>query len=647
MLKRISLLLLFLVSVLLVAFALGYSYYDIKDVSGIVHDSDGHPIADAAVTLAERSTLSDEAGRYHISISRGTYDLIGFADGFQPAQQTVKAEDLLQKDFSSDLMLPLNEFTATVVASDAHQPIAGAVVRVGAALHLTAGPHGEIVVRGIKFGETFQVSASGYRSGSFTYQPSGPHEFALTPALTRLTVSDEYSGLPLANIAATAGDQPGQTDAQGQVVFRSLADGLTVAAKAPGYDAAQVQYKGEADLALALRPHTLDGAVMDAVTQKPLPLAQITYKGQILPTDANGAYHLDPAPPQLSLTVKVPGYRLTTFEITRTAHFDLKLTPFQAKGIHIYYAMPRDQVLALLDQLRGTEVNAVVLDVKEGAGDIVWPSQVPFAQQLNAYKVRGIPPSELIGICRERQLYCIARMVIFKDSRLGRARPDLALHYLNGDVFSAGNEIWMNPAKKEIWDYDLALAKELSGMGFDEVQFDYIRYPGSPTPLESGTAESRLEAVRQFLKLAAQTMKPLPAFFSGDVFGLTLATEDEQGIGQRLELDAPYFDYISPMMYPSTWHYAINLWGTGFGIKNCTNAYVCPYDIIRYGTVTARKRINSNWTLIRPWLQAYRDAGFGSAQYVMQKQGADDGESAGWLFWNNQGIYDMTTFERE
>jgi hypothetical protein len=240
-------------------------------------------------------------------------------------------------------------------------------------------------------------------------------------------------------------------------------------------------------------------------------------------------------------------------------------------------------------------------------------------------------------------LYCIARMVIFKDSRLGRARPELALHYQDGSVYNAGNEIWMNPEKKEIWDYDLALAKELSGIGFDEVQFDYIRYPGNPTPLEFGTTESRLEAIRQFLEAAAQTFKPLPAFFSGDVFGLTLATEDEQGIGQRLEIDAPYFDYISPMMYPSTWHYAINLWGTGFGIKNCVNAYDCPYDIIRYGTVTARKRINSTWTLIRPWLQAYRDAGFGSPQYILQKQGAEDADSAGWLFWNNQGIYDLTT----
>ena len=140
----------------------------------------------------------------------------------------------------------------------------------------------------------------------------------------------------------------------------------------------------------------------------------------------------------------------------------------------------------MLDQLRGTEVNTVVLDVKEGAGDIVWSSQVPLAQQIGAYKVRGIPPDELIRICRERQLFCIARMVIFKDNRLGNARPDLALHYPDGSVLIAGNEIWMNPEKKEIWDYDLALAKELSGLGFDEVQFDYIAIRAIPRRSKTG-----------------------------------------------------------------------------------------------------------------------------------------------------------------
>jgi hypothetical protein len=647
MLVRISSLLLF--ALIIVALALAYAYYDVKDISGVVRDAQGHPIANAALTLAGRSALSDEGGRFQIAISRGTYALIGYADGFTSAQQTLTADELLPKNFSADLILPLNEFTATVLATDLHGPIAGARVQVqrdtpspGADLTLTTDARGEFVVRGIKNGMRLQVSALGYRPGSFFYEGPGPREFALSPALARVTIKDEYSRLPLPNITVTAGDQAAQTDAQGLVVFRALSGAVPITARAPGHEAAGVQYNGEADLTLTLRPDTLDGVVKEAATQKPLAHALIFYNGQMLETDARGGYHLEQAPPQLVLTVKTPGYRLTSFAITRTAHFDLELGPFKAKGIHIYYAMPRDAVVELIDRLRGTEINTIVLDVKEGAGDIVWPSQVPLAQQIGAYKVRGISPRELIDVCRARQLYCVARMVVFKDTRLGTARPDWALHYPGGEVLNAANEIWMNPAKQEVWDYDLALAKELSALGFDEVQLDYIRYPGRPMPLESGTAGSRVQTIKQFLETASEAMKPLPAFFSGDVFGLTTVVRDEQGIGQIYEEDAPYFDYISPMMYPSTWKGAPNLFQVGLGISACASPLACPYDIVYQGTLLARERAR---TLIRPWLQAYRDVGFGAPEFVLQRKGAEDSDSAGWLFWNNQGLYDVTTFE--
>ncbi len=195
----------------------------------------------------------------------------------------------------------------------------------------------------------------------------------------------------------------------------------------------------------------------------------------------------------------------------------------------------------------------------------------------------------------------------------------------------------MNPAKTQVWDYDIALAKELSGLGFDEVQFDYIRYPGNPQPLECGTTDTRLETIRKFLETASTAFKPLSIFFSGDVFGLTTATTDEQGIGQRLEIDAPYLDYLSPMMYPSTWKGSPGLFRDGLNNPTCTAALACPYDIMFHGTQIARQRTGG--VLIRPWLQAYTDTGFGVAQYIQQKQGSDAADSAGWLFWNNQGIY--------
>ena len=127
------------------------------------------------------------------------------------------------------------------------------------------------------------------------------------------------------------------------------------------------------------------------------------------------------------------------------------------------------------------------------------------------------------------------------------------------------------------------------------------------------------------------------------MFGLTTATDDEQGIGQVWERVAPPFDYISPMMYPSTWRYATNLWGGGFGIKNCSDSYACPYDIMKFGTLKAQERTTNNWTLVRPWLQAYQ---MGLADMLKQSKGSDDANSAGYLFWNNQGIYPEGLFPK-
>jgi len=175
-------------------------------------------------------------------------------------------------------------------------------------------------------------------------------------------------------------------------------------------------------------------------------------------------------------------------------------------------------------------------------------------------------------------------------------------------------------------------------MGFDEIQFDYIRYPGTRGVLgsEFGDAHYRVSHIVDFLERAQAGLRDTTAFFSGDVFGLTTATDEEQGIGQVWEHVVPHFDYISPMMYPSTWRYATSLWGTGFGITNCGDAYACPYDLIHKGTLKARERTAGDWTLIRPWIQAY---GMDLGEMRAQSGGADDADSAGYLFWNNQGIY--------
>ncbi|MGE5140032.1 MAG: putative glycoside hydrolase [Rudaea sp.] len=643
--NRILLSLLFSITLLAVVLALGYSYYDIKQVSGLVTDPEARPITGATVTAAGTSALTDGTGRYVLYVPRGSYTLIAFAEGFGSTEQPINSEPLFEKDLQVDLTLRPLEFTTTVVATDLRRPIAGATLQIEGGSSAVSDERGRAAMRGVKTGEKLTISAPGYRPETLQFEPENMQEIALSPALTTIEVVDMFSKLPLAGAQVTAGDQAGQTSTDGKLILRAMAAGTTVTAQAAGYASAQLAFQGEEGLTLALRPTRVDGVLQDSATGKPIANALILYGSQRLRTDAGGQWHLEAISSTLSLSVKYPGYRYTTFDFTDSIPSEIKLDPFRAKGLHLYYAMPRQDVLALLDRLKGTDVNAVVLTVKEGPGDIVWDSAVPLARQIGAYHPRGIPPSELVQICRQRGWYCIARQVIYKDYRLGSAHPEWALHYAGGGVIAAGNEIWMNPAAKQVGDYNLALARELAAMGFDEVQFDYIRYPGGRQPaVEFGTVETRLANIKNFLATARDTFQESPTFFSGDVFGLTTATRDEQGIGQRLEEIAPYFDFISPMMYPSTWKGSPNLFRDGLGNPNCPAALECPYEIVLKGTRLAFQRGKA---LVRPWLQAYGDVNFGVPQYIAQKKGADDANSAGWLFWNNQGLYPDAMWEKK
>ncbi|CAG0948062.1 hypothetical protein ANRL1_04889 [Anaerolineae bacterium] len=195
-------------------------------------------------------------------------------------------------------------------------------------------------------------------------------------------------------------------------------------------------------------------------------------------------------------------------------------------------------------------------------------------------------------------------------------------------------------------ELDLALAKEVAAMGFDEIQFDYVRFPGKVGNVYYSvpyTEDSRIAAIAGFLARAQKELRPTGVFISADVFGLTTATEDDQHTGQRLRDLGPYLDYVSPMVYPDTWVNAQDLLLNGLGIPNCTEAVRCPYEVIFNSYKRAAEKTT---TKVRPWLQAYMGRGdFGVEQYRIQKKAATDVGSAGWMFWNGTGNYDPKLFE--
>lgn len=514
---------------------------------------------------------------------------------------------------------------------------------------------------GVRNGTKIKISQPGYRTVSVTVSNAGnagqTAQIALAPSEMRVFVVDASNQKPLPGVrvfanstnAQTNGGKSVNTDVNGTAVLTGLTEGVEISAQAPGYAKATANSANDAQVTLQLEPTSLQGRVLDPVTKQPIGNALILFGNPAavgtvnatspgLTGSAQGMFALEDFSAVPKIYVKKPGYLLGAFDLTKGGAQDFALTPFKAKGIHLYYGIKRAEAERVLTQLKDTEMNAVVFDVKEDPGYILWDSQTPLAIQLGAYNKRDYTAKDEVATCHEYKLYCIARVTVFKDVLLATKRPDLGLHNATGGLLYENSAYWTNPGETEVQDYHIGLAKELAAMGFDEIQYDYIRFPGSRDVLASefGDADYRVSTIEGFLTRTAASLRPTTAFFSGDVFGLTTAVDDEQGIGQVWERVAPPFDYISPMMYPSTWRYATNLWGLGFGIKNCSDSYACPYEIMRYGTLKAQERTTNNWTLVRPWLQAYQ---MNLGEMQQQSKGSDDADSAGYLFWNNQGIY--------
>lgn len=267
---------------------------------------------------------------------------------------------------------------------------------------------------------------------------------------------------------------------------------------------------------------------------------------------------------------------------------------------------------AVLDLADTTAINGLVFDTKQEGGKVLYDTAVSEAHEIGAV-VKAYDPAERITQAREHGLYLITRVVTFEDSVRAGASPEEAF-----------DEAWIDPTNKNAWEYPLALAVEACELGFDEIQFDYVRFPSGETVQASGqmdmTQEERTGAIEGFLREARLRIHPLGCAVSADVFGVIVATQNDQGIGQRPEEITRQVDAFSPMVYPS--HYE-NGW---LGLADPNDH---PYDVTEDAISDAKRRIQPG-TILRPWLQAFW---WTDAQIRRSIQAAEDA-GVGWILWN-------------
>ncbi|MBS4177402.1 putative glycoside hydrolase [Bacillus sp. FJAT-49731] len=308
-----------------------------------------------------------------------------------------------------------------------------------------------------------------------------------------------------------------------------------------------------------------------------------------------------------------------------------------------------NELVKLIDS---TDLNAMVIDIKDDWGNITYklPKDSPFTDiSQNLIK----DPQAMLKLMEEKHIYPIARIVVFKDSTLPKKRPDLS--------FKDGKKIWVNgrgesfvnPFLQEVWDYNVDIAIEAAKMGFQEIQFDYVRFPegfenrdeqlvygmGEYKKNKEDNIQKRVHAVTDFVAYAREKLKPYGAKVSVDIFGYTATLPEAPGIGQNFTKISENVDVISSMIYPSHW--------TGyFGIAKPD---LEPYKLVReYAKVeNAKLKELKNPPISRPWIQDFTASYLGSGNYQVygkneveaQIKALNDEGITEFLLWNAGNKY--------
>jgi hypothetical protein len=318
--------------------------------------------------------------------------------------------------------------------------------------------------------------------------------------------------------------------------------------------------------------------------------------------------------------------------------------PRAIRGLYVnaWAAGSNGRMRSLMDMVLRTEVNALVIDVKDASGFISHHSQVPLVHEIGAsqeIRIRDLPG--LLALLEEERIYPIARIVIVQDAILAKYRPELAVTDTAGGVWVDSKGItWLNAYEREVWDYHIAIAREVALMGFPEIQFDYVRFPDAPEEdmaravFGSSNGRTKAAAIREHLDYARRELADLGVQLTVDVFGVTTSANRDVGIGQIWESMIDRVDAALPMVYPS--HY----WPGSFGFT-VPNAY--PYEIVLRALNDAQRRsvrVEGAGRTI-PWLQDFSlgQPPYAAAEVRAQIQATYDAGIDEWILWNPGSRY--------
>jgi len=372
-------------------------------------------------------------------------------------------------------------------------------------------------------------------------------------------------------------------------------------------------------------------------------------------------YYVAPAPSVAAVAnLPPPVIHLPTPEPTRA----LYLTQCAATAAGL-----RDRILKLADE---TEINAVVVDLKDYSGTTIFPSTTALPGGRGCTLATF---ADLVKLMHEKQIYVIGRLTVFQDPLYAKTYPEQAVQSVSsgGPWKDRKGLSFVDVGSRPFWDYIVTLAREAEALGVDEINFDYIRYPSDGNMRDAVYQElgashpENLEKFFAYLKSNLQPLEPktynLQPVLSADLFGMTATNEDDLGIGQVLERTLPYFDFVDPMVYPSHYPNGFNGWAdpnqksyeivrlameTAVTRTLATTTRVAALTHERIGTTTPAVYRKPAYpaSKIRPWLQDFDyPIPYSPAMVKAQIQATYDAGLNSWLMWDPRNEYTPSVYQ--
>ncbi|MDT8338252.1 MAG: putative glycoside hydrolase [Sulfurimonas sp.] len=388
---------------------------------------------------------------------------------------------------------------------------------------------------------------------------------------------------------------------------------------------------------------SFSGTIVDKTTSLPIGNATVNDSRLSVKSDENGTFFIDSN--EDKIFIKAYGYRAYKLDKDEDNDTIAKLEPITVKALYLSFwrasnNSPRlKDILEIIDK---TEINSIVVDVKSEYGSTSYKTSFEKANGYGAHNDRTNRDIEqFMKLMKSKNIYTIARIVTFKDELQASNNPEYAIKKRDGTLWRNHDEMaWVDPFDKRAHEYTVSIAEDAARVGFDEINFDYIRFPAKDglTFSKESTQQNRVKAISDFLKLAQNRLRKYGVFISVDTYGNICWEDHDMGIGQMIEPLAKYADYLSPMLYPSGFSKG------SFGLENPSEH---PHMVIYKSLKNIEDQIESK--RLRPWLQSFKDYAHRKIAYNFfeineQIRATADTNTSGWMLWSPSSTYELTHF---